>query len=255
MVVAPAIIAGAGASILTPIIKAILKAFGIDEPEEETYEMIGKSFGPEFENVARFGLAGLAGISIKGSLSLGAGAIPTTFKDVLGAPGSVISDIFVDGIPMIAQGNIEKGFEKILPTGFGNVIRAHRESTEGLTTRTNRPLFYGNKQVKLDSSETFMRALSFYPTRVATIREKQYKESKVELKYTEKRTDIYARIKKFYMSEDRDKGKWLDIVAEIQAYNESAKKAGPETPLITSKSIKKNLKRSFKPSKKEKLRK
>ena len=254
MIVAPAVLAGVGASVLTPIISALLKAFGIDDPEEEAYRKIAESFGPGGENLARFGLAGLAGFSVKGSLSLGVGAIPTTLKDVTGAPGSVISDIFVDGIPMIAEGNIEKGFEKMLPTGFGNLIRAYRESTEGLTTRGNRPVFYGNRQVKTEGFETFLRAISLYPSRVAAIREKQYKEYLTEAKYTEKRADIYARIKKFYLSTDRSKAKWLDILAEIEVYNERARKLGPHITVITGKTISMNLKRSFKPSRKERLR-
>lgn len=253
MVVAPAVLAGAGASVLTPIISTILKAFGIDEPEEEVYQAVGDHFGPSAENLARFGLAGAAGFSIKGSLALGVGAIPTSVKDVLGAPGSVMSDIFIDGIPAIAQGNIEKGFEKVMPTGMGNLIRAYRESTEGLTTRSNRPIFYGREPVKLDKSETFLRAVSLYPSRIATIREKQWKEYRTERKYSEKRADIYARIRKYYLSSNRSTEKWIDILAEITVYNERAVKYRA-MPIITQKSIMNNLKRSFKPSRKERLR-
>uniref|UniRef100_A0A6M3XDY4 Putative poly(ADP-ribose) polymerase n=1 Tax=viral metagenome TaxID=1070528 RepID=A0A6M3XDY4_9ZZZZ len=252
MIVAPAVLAGAGASVLTPIISALLRAFGIDDSEEEAYKKVAESFGPSGENLARFGLAGLAGFTIKGSLALGVGAIPTSIKDVLGAPGSVMSDIFIDGIPMIAEGDIAKGFEKIVPTGFGNLIRAYRESTEGLTTKGNRPVFYGNKQVKTEGYETFLRAISLYPSRVAAIREKQYKEYLTEAKYTEKRADIYAKIKKFYLSSDRSKARWLDILAEIQAYNERARSAG--VTIITGKSISMNIKRSFKPSRRERMR-
>ncbi|HBJ74820.1 MAG TPA: hypothetical protein DDY86_04725 [Syntrophaceae bacterium] len=257
MVIAPAVLAGAGASVLAPIIGALLKAFGIDDPEEKVYGQIGEAFGPSGEIAARYGLAGLAGFSIKGSLSLGVGAIPTSVKDVLGAPGSVISDIFIDGIPLMAKGDVAKGVEKMLPTGFGNVIRAYRESTEGLTTRTGRPVFYGREQVKTEGIETFFRAISLYPQRVATIREKQYKEFKTEAKYSEKREDINARIKKFYLLPlaERTKVKWLDILAEIQGYNEAAEKVGPHIPRISAKSIQAMLKRSFKPSKKEMLRK
>lgn len=254
MVVAPAVLAGAGASVLAPVIGAILKAFGIDDPEEKVYGQIGEIFGDTGETASRYGLAGLAGFSIKGSLALGVGAIPTSVKDVLGAPGSVISDIFIDGIPMAAKGDVAKGFEKMLPTGFGNMIRAYRESTEGLTTGSNRPVFYGNEQVKTRSFETILRAVSLYPQRIATIREKQYKEYQTESKYQEKRTDIYARIKKFYLSDDRDPETWLDILAEIEVYNEKIRNLKTYVSPITPKSIKTNLKTSFKPSRKERGR-
>jgi len=254
MIIAPAVLAGAGATVLAPIIGILLKAFRLDEPEEKVYQSIGGYFGPSSEVFARFGLAGLSGFSIKGSLSLGVGAIPTTLKDFVGAPGSVISDIFIDGIPMLAKGNIEKGFEKILPTGLGNVVRAYRESTEGLTTKTNRPLFYGTEQVKLDPIEAFLRAFSLYPQRIATIREKQYKEYQTESKYNERRLDIYSRIKKFYLTTTRDPNEWIDIIAEIQVYNEKIREIGPHMSPITPKSIQANLKRSFKPSRKEQFR-
>jgi hypothetical protein len=61
-------------------------------------------------------------------------------------------------------------------------------------------------------------------------------------------------IKKYYLSEDKNNAKWLDIVAEIQAYNEKAREVGPHIPLITQRSIKNNLKRSFRPSRKERMR-
>ena len=166
----------------------------------------------------------------------------------------VVSDIFIDGIPAIAKGNLKKGFEKILPTGFGNLMRAYRESTEGLTTRSNRPIFYGMKPVKMDHTETFLRALSFYPARIAKIREQQWKEYRTEKKYSEKRADIYARIRKYYLSPNRTVETWVDILAEIEVYNERAAKYRA-MPRITQKSIMSNLKRSFKPSRKERLRK
>ena len=141
----------------------------------------------------------------------------------------------------------------MLPTGMGNLIRAYRESTEGLTTRSNRPIFYGVEPVKPDYTETFLRAISFYPARIAKIREQQYKEYRTEQKYREKRSDIYARIRKFYLSGRGDPSKWLDILAEIEAYNEKIV-GRPNFSPITKKSIISNLKRSFKPSKKERSR-
>ena len=258
MVVAPAILAGAGASVITPILDTMLRAFGIDEPEEEVYKTIGEHISPVAENFARFGLAGLAGrgpgVSIKGSLALGVGAIPTTLKDILGAPGSVVSDVFLEGIPAVARGDIKKGFEKILPTGFGNIIRAYREATEGLTTRTNQPIFYGNEQVRLDRAEWLLRTLSLYPARIAKIREQQWKEKRLEGKYSKKRREIYAQIKKYYLADKKSPDRMVDIIAQIDVYNEKAADAKPPHTLITKQSIRTNLKRAFRPSKRERRR-
>lgn len=254
MLVSPAVIAGAGASVLTPLIAAILQAAGLDDPEEDAYMAIGKQFGPEAEQLARFGImgAGGKGISIKGSLALGITDIPTTIKDVLGAPGSVLSDIFVEGIPAIAKGDVSKGFEKLSPTGIGNVIRAYRESKEGVSTKTNAPLFYGKEQLRPSTVETFYKTLSLNPARIARIREKQWKEYKVEEQYRQERTDIYAKLKKFYLSKNKNKGIYAEILAEIYDYNERARERGISP--ITKKSISMNLKRSFKASKRERER-
>jgi len=252
MLVSPAVIAGAGASVLAPLIAAVLKGAGFDDPEEDAYAEIGKQFGPGTERLARFGIMGAAGVSIKGSLAVGIMDVPTSVKDILGAPGSVLSDIFIDGIPAMAKGNVSKGLEKILPTGVGNVLRAYREGTEGISSRTNAPLFYGRDRVVLTPAETFYRALSLNPARIAEIREKQWKEYSISDKYQKERTDIYAKFKKYWLSENKDKSEYAKLLAEVYDYNERAVKRG--FPPITSKSIRANLKRSFKPSKRERQR-
>ena len=257
MLIAPAVIAGAGASVLTPLISMILKSFGFDDPEEEAYLKIGEMFGPSAENVSRFGITSLApggGITIKGSLAIGIGDIPTslTIKDFLGAPGSVLSELFIDAPKSIARGDISKGVEKFLPTGFGNIFRAYRESTEGITTRNNAPVFYGDKQLKLNGVEAIYRGMSFNPVRIAGAREKQWKERKLEQKYAEYRTDIYAKIKRYVLSGDNDQDKWAELLGEIESYNEDAQR-WKFTP-ITSKQIKANIKSGFKPSKRERMR-
>jgi N12 class adenine-specific DNA methylase/GGDEF domain-containing protein len=257
MVVAPAAIAGIGASVLTPIISQLLAAFGIgDEPEEELYLNIGEAFGPRAEYAARFGLPGLfgrQGISVKGSLALGVTSLPTSISDLLGAPGSVMNDIFIDGIPAIARGDVAKGMEKILPTGFGNTIRAYRESTQGITTRTNSPVFYGNEPLKLDAMETFYRTLSLNPARIAKAREKQWKERKIETKYTKRRTDIYRRIKKLVLDGGSD-ADWARMFAQVEVYNQDAMAIDLYVPRITRRSIRTNIKRSMTPSKRERRR-
>lgn len=245
MLVSPAVIAGAGASILAPIINEILKAVGFDDPEEDAYLKIGEMFGPKMENVARFGLAGAAGFSIKGSLKIGVGDIPTSMSDLLGAPGSVFTDL-KDAFTYASKGDVSKGFERGLPTGFGNVLKAIREGTEGLTTRRNAPIFHENEPVKLSLVESFYRGMSLYPARIAKIRESQWKTKQIESKYKEIRTDINSKIRKYWLS-DRSKEDWAEILGEIQAFNEDAASRGLSP--ITSKSIKTMLKRGFTPEK------
>ena len=259
MALAPAVIAGAGATVLTPILVQAAKALGIggDDPEEEIYKWIEAQMGDESERFARLGIAGLMGLSLKGSLAIGITDIPTNLSELMGAPGSVMQDLYYGG-KSIARGDIGKGLEKMAPLAVSNVLKAYRESTEGLTTGSNAPLFYGNEQVRADATEAFIRALSFNPARIATIREKQYKEFEVEERYQKLRNDIYARIKRFYLQpkEDQTKASWAEIMGEVTAYNDRVKTRGlyPGATYITLKSIKANLKRSFRPSKKERSR-
>lgn len=255
MALSPAVIAGAGATVLMPVIQAIGKAIGYDDPEEEIYKAIENQFGKTTEQFARLGLAGLGGygINMKGSLSIGVGDIPTTIWDVLGAPGSVITDIY-EGGENILKGNVMKGAEKMLPLFLGNPIKAVREYTEGVTTRVNTPVFYGKEQLKNTPLDAAYRFLSFNPARISTIREKQWKEKKTEYKFRDDRADINAKIKKFYLQpiQKRNKADWIDILAEIEEYNVRAKRKG--FPPVTGKSIRQLIKRSFKPSKKERER-
>ena len=259
MALSPAILAGAGSSVLMPIIGKVLASAGLggDDPEEELYNYVAKNFGEGAENFARFGLTGMAGASLKGSLASDPFGIPMTIGDVLGAPGSVISDTW-EGGKLMLRGDFGKGFEKLTPVNaLGNVFRGIREATEGVTTYDNAPKFYGDKPIVSDTTEAAFRMLSFSPARLAGIAEKQWKERKIAAEYQDKRSDIYARIKRFYLSPpaERDKAKWIDILSDIQEYNAAAKRSlVPGMTQITQKSIKASLRRASKPSKREQLR-
>lgn len=251
MLASPAVIAGMGASVLTPIVATLLKALGMDDPEEDLYEKIGEVFSPGTETVARFGLAGALGASLKGSLSINATSVPTTLPEILGAPYGVLQD-FGYGIRDIVKGNVMKGTESILPTGVGNLLKAYRESTEGLTTRNNAPLFYGDEPVKLTPVETFYKGLSFNPVRIAQIREKQWNEKQTEAEYTGTRTGLYSKLRKYWLDGGRDASEYAGILGEIESYNEAAERRN--LPLITQRSIRRNLKRASRPSRRERER-
>lgn len=255
MAISPAILAGAGGVVGWEIIMAALgKLIDSDDPEEDMYAWLEANIGESAERFARFGGFGLIGMNLKGSLEIGVTDLPTNFKDLLGAPGSVIGDIY-EGGKSIVKGDVSKGFEKIAPLAIAAPIKAYREATEGLTTRTNAPIFYGNKQAKADMSEAILRALSFNPAGIAKIREQRWSETQQEQKYRDMSRDIYSKIKKFMLQpiQDRDKADWFDILEDIREYNERIKRMRliGIVPFITEKSIKINIKRSFRPSKKE----
>ena len=260
MLASPAILAGAGASAATPFISAILSALtGSDDPEEDFYRWLYEEVGAPAETAARHGLFGMAGVNLKGSLEIGLMDIPTKASELLGAPGSVLADVY-QGLEKITKGDVSKGIEQILPLGMGAPLKAFREASEGLTTRTNAPLFYGREPVRLEGAEVALRAMAFNPARIAAIREEQWSDTKVAAKWSERKRDINARIKKFYLlpPSQRTKTRWNEITAMVSEYNDRAKKSGAVergiATFITSDSIKQSLKSSFKPSKRERLR-
>jgi len=265
MALSPAVISGVGASVLTPVltpvIAKVLSSIGLggDDPEEELYTFLENNVSESADDWARYGLFGLGGkgISLKGSLQIGVTDIPTTIPDILGAPGSIVLDLYQGG-ESIARGDVWKGTEKMLPLALSAPMKAYREKTEGVTTKKNAPVFYGDEQLKADYLDALYRSLSFNPSRMAGIREKQWKEKKLYYKYQDMRSDIYSKLKRFFLSPpgERKKDRYVDILNEIREYNERVKSRGLSNvvPMITDKSIKASVGRSFKPSKRERTR-
>lgn len=244
MLFSPAIF-GAGASMgASLLINAIGKAMGSDDPEEDFYKAVESRFGSYAGNFSRFGIFGTIenGISIKGSLNaVGVSDLPTSLGDIMGAPGSVLSDV-VDGVGQIGRGNVMKGVESILPLAAGSPIKAYREYTEGITTKSNAPVFFEGQPLKADAIDAFLRAFSFNPSRIAGAREKLWGERTAEQAFLDRRQEIYARLKKHYNGSDRDYKELQDINIMIAAYNARAKRDGQK--LIQAKNIKAVLKKA-----------
>jgi len=72
-------------------------AFDFDDPEEDMYNWLEANVGDYADNLARFGGFGLIGMNLKGSLEIGVTDLPTSWEDLLGAPGSVIADVYYGG--------------------------------------------------------------------------------------------------------------------------------------------------------------
>jgi len=252
MAAMPAVLAGAGASIITALAAGAVGFFTDEDPEEEFYKWINESLGESAEGFARSGFFGLAGINLKGSLKIGITDIPTTIPELLGAPGSIIKDTFYTFPDQIIKGNYSKAAEAILPLFLANPIKGYREATEGITTRTNAPVFYGKDPLKLNVYEALLRFLSFNPARVSGIREKLWKERQVEQRYTNRRSDIYSRFSKYLLSPKKTKSQYIYLLSLVRQYNIDVRET--KHPPITGKSLQMAIKRKLKPSKKERER-
>jgi len=243
----------------SPIIAAsmmIFKALGIDDPEEEIYGMAENVFGEAGSDVARYGLPGLAGISLKGSL---APNLPDFDEpmDLLGPIGGMMRNWW-DGAVNLTKGDYLKATEKLLPLAAGNVVKGYRETTQGVTTRAGDPVFYGKEQIQGDLKTGLTRAFGFNPIKIAKPREIQWSETQLKRKYSDGKRSIYNEIVRYYgqSEQDRDPEDWKDIIIKARKFNARVKSHGIErlVPLMTSQSIITRLKRSSRPPKKERLR-
>ena len=259
MMAAPTLLAG---SVAFPIpwaleaIMGILKhLFGVDDPEEKFYSWMEKSLGDYVGGISRQGIAGMGGklFDLRGSLNTKVD-IPTNMIELLGAPGSVFSDLYQGGANIL-KGNVWKGTEKIMPRAVGTVMQGVREGTEGLTTKTNAPVFFGREQIKGDFVDTILRSLSFNPARIQKMKDIEWAEKQVSQDYTQMRSGIESQFLKFFLlpEAERDKMKMVDLIDQVHQYNSKVQSHGLTgvEPMITSTSLRTYIQRNLRPSKKE----
>ena len=255
MLMSPALLAGAGASVATPVIMAMAKALGIggDDPEEELYAWAEEVFGSDAP--FRHGFAGLFGVNLKGSLSVN-NPFPATVPEIFGAPGGIFTDI-KRGVKSYRRGEYLKAAESVLPSAFGNLARATREASEGVTTGSYSPVYYGDEPLKADAVDTVLRVLSFSPSETSGIREKQWRERKVAAKYADRKGEIYARFKRYYIqeSEGRDAGEYAELMKMVEDFNNDLRASGrADISMITGDSVRTSVKGAMRPNKRERMR-
>lgn len=251
MLLSPAVFAGSGASLATPLLALIARGLGIggDDPEEEFYKWAADTFGSD--RLARHGLAGLAGVNLKGSIQMN-NPMPRNLQEIFGAPGAIATDTY-KGFKHLRKGEVLKGTEALLPTAFGSMFKATREATEGVSTGSYSPVFYGDEPIKADGLDATLRFFSFNPARISGIREKQWHEKKVARKFQDRRNDINTLIKRYYLY---GKGDIAHILKEIQRYNELVIYSGRRDvrPINPRGQVRRIVRRARRPNRTERLR-
>jgi hypothetical protein len=258
----PALLAGGGATIGKELIVGVAKALGIggDDPEEEFYEFAGETFGEIGKRFARYGVFGLLGVNLKGSLRIGLGDFDLSLPGILGAPGSMLYDDPMYALEAVKRGAYSKALERVLPLAVSNPLRGIREYSEGVTSFSNTPVFFGKERVMADEVDLLLRIFSFNPARLSDINDTQWGERKTRDAYREVVTELNARLKAYYLlpPSERDPETWADIQADISEYNRRIEATGALrkglASRITSKRIKALIKRQRHPSKVERLR-
>lgn len=256
MAFSPAIF-GIGATVPVGIAKAIASALGTDDPEEELIKLAEEMFGAG--DIARNGIMGLGdhGVNLRGSLATRFGK-PDSFMDIFGAPGSVLGDWW-EGGKNITKGYYQDGFEKFAPAAFSNISKGVREGTEGVTTRSGSPVYFGKDQMKGDTIDTILRVMSFNPTGISKAKEIKWNEYKIIGRYKDKKADLYKRLRRLYMRPpgERNRSAFIDLYADMRDFNTEIKNKGITRIVrpITAKSRKSALRKMTKAPKRERLRK
>lgn len=257
MLMSPAVLSGAGASLLMPVVAAALKAAGSDDPEEEFYTWAENTFGSD--TFARHGLAGLAGVNLKGSLEINS-PFPDLTKGwlgAMGAPGGVFINL-ADAINKFSEGQYLKGTEKLLPSAAGSIVKGYREYTEGVSTETYAPVFVGTERLMGTPIDFAARLFSFNPEKISGIRQQQWREDQVRLEYQKLRTKITTGFNHLLENpSEASQDDYASLYQKITDYNNRVAEADPkyQIPYITTKWLNASIKRSQTPDKYERSRK
>lgn len=249
MALSPAILAGAPATVLTPLAVLVFSALGLEPPdgvEAEFYRWMRKTFGNGGERFGRMGLAGLAGVNLTGSMSMtGITELPTTAEELLGAPYSMAANI-VKGVGNATHGNLGKAAEQLLPAILAAPVKAAREASRGITKKNNQPVIYEGEQLRPNTFDIVMRAIGFNPASISEKREKLWEQQRARSYYREKRSAIYNNVRDWYVS-GRKSGQWAAILKDVEEYNARVQRSGRKNiPMITEEVLKRTIKNASK---------
>ena len=251
----PMVVAGAAVFPFKDVIfgfaSAILKALDDDrDPEKFVWDVIREHMGDTGEIAIRHGLTGLAGIDISGSLAVGVG-LPKNVLDLTGAIGGVYQDI-ADFGEHLGRGEAGKAAEKLLPTGIASPFRASREATEGVTTKRGFRVWTDKDRPYYPTAKaTATRALGFRGTEQAILAERTWEGKRQQQNINKSRAEIYAKFRHWALGK-RDKDEYEDIRQDIKDFNSFIIKNNIRgEALISSTTLKAQLRRITKPTKKE----
>jgi len=249
------VLGGAKSFILINFIAGMAKFLMPDErdPEKIFWDGVRENLGDTGERVLRYGAVGALGGDISGSLSFDP-AVPKNFLELTGAIGGVINDA-IQAKEYITTGNVYRSFEVLLPTGMGNVLKAARESKYGAITKYGNVIWDENgKPYRPSAAETALKVVGFRSARRATVQDRQWEQKKEQYNFSETRNKIYKEYRDYILNPEKEKLK--KIYKKIHEYNERVKSLGRQRtiPPITKRSLKAQLRKMKKPTKRERLK-
>jgi len=258
LLIAPTIIGGASAGVGGYgwlLAKGVLSALYDDDrdPKERFMAWVRDVLGKDAESMARFGVFGLAGVDISGSMNTSFD-VPSDGWGWLGAPGGVGKDFFgKQGVAhYLATGQPGKALEKALPTGISKPFQAVRESEQGITdAKGNRMLDEQGKPYMPTPEEVTAKSLGFRPAREARVRDMRSAAIAEERTFQDRRTSIFEAYRA-YTNGGRSPEGLASVIEKVQKFNADVDKMDrPNISPITQRSLESQLVRMESPSKKE----
>ena len=138
--------------------------------------------------------------------------------EVLGGPGYGVLRRFTEGVGMIADGDVGRGFERVTPTALGNVLKTVRYNTDGMTNKYGVPIIEGDPSMY----ESFMQIVGFSNIELAEAYTKANALKGPERKLLARKSKLLL---KYYLARQAgDEDGVEDIQRDIDRFNSKAPK-------------------------------
>ena len=157
--------------------------------------------------------------------------------EVIGGPGYSIARRGFEGIEMIANGEIGRGAERILPTAVGNALKTIRYNTDGMTNRYGAPIIEGDPSIY----ESFMQILGFSNIELSEAYTKSNALKGPERKLQTRRSQLLLQY--FLAKQTGDTSGMKSVEKDIKRFNSKAPRSFKLTPKVLNKSAKARAKK------------
>tara|TARA_R110000772_G_scaffold7925_4_gene26563 strand:- start:1692 stop:2675 length:984 start_codon:yes stop_codon:yes gene_type:complete len=138
--------------------------------------------------------------------------------EVLGGPGYGVLRRFTEGVGMIADGDVGRGAERVLPTFLGNALKTVRYNTDGMTNKYGVPIIEGDPSMY----ESFMQIVGFSNIELAEAYTKANALKGPERKLLARKSKLLL---KYYLARQAgDEDGVEDIQRDIDRFNSKAPK-------------------------------
>jgi len=221
-----------------PLALTIMGMFGGNdgEPDEEVVRkwMKEAGFNQQMIDLLMRGAPTLLGLDIatKVGMSNVFSLIPfadmpkdrSTFdKAVVSSLGATVGLVrnMLDGADMMSKGDYVKGFEKFMPKGLEDAIKAYRLATDGLTNRQNDVLI---KPEDFDYIDTILQGIGIQSTKISAQMRRRDAQAEIEKFFDEKTSQLYHDFDKAFKNKDLDFRK--QIIHEWRELQIQRKQAG-----------------------------